>query len=407
MSRRRFSTVPTLINHLLDRFENGGGTTQPNAGIDNDGFATVDQRDFFDEALEELERRGGVDLIRSGQGHERVVTGVRLKDAVPLYTYVARQPAAQQVDDALVELRRSHAGAPAIVQMLDAVAEAWSRGVSFGGITRNDVRTLEHVIGLAQAIYSRSTHVAAAEIDFRTFSRLSVGDSKALERNFRAVASAVSRLFEPEGIMVGLELEEFLGTIGISRLPQPVLLKGPIKLAGEPLPATPFIGIPGECADRVELARRPAYVMTIENYASFVRYVREVASSDDGLVIFAGGFPSRPTLNLIANLARAARAPTFHWGDMDAGGVRIFHHIERRLATVGVTLLPHMMNAELLRRFGSTVPNASRLTGNVTGSALVELAEVVRDTGFVHEQEEFDPRAPWGVPLRSDAPAIG
>ena len=86
--------------------------------------------------------------------------------------------------------------------------------------------------------------------------------------------------------------------------------------------------------------------------------------------------------------------PTFHWGDMDAGGVRIFHHIERQLARVGVELRPHMMGADLLRRVGSPVADASRLTGETSGSALADLAQLIRDTGLVHEQEELGPSSP-------------
>ena len=394
MSRRRFSTALTLINDILDRYEKSGGTTRPIASIDNDGFATVDQRDAFDEALEKLERCGGVELIRSGRGSERVVTGVRLRDASSIYSHVARQPAVQQVDDALGGLREWHVGEPGVARMLDATAAAWSRGVSFGGVAKNDVRTLEQVILLAQAVHARSLDATAAEVDFRTFSRLSVGDSKALERNVRAVASAVPRLFGSEHSSPGLEPEEFLGTVGIRRLPQPVLLGGPLSLAGEPLPRLPFLGIPAESADLIQLASRPEYVVTIENYTSFVRYVREVASADDCLVIFSGGFPSRPTLNVIARLAEAASVPTFHWGDMDAGGVRIFHHIERRLARVGVKLRPHMMDADLLRRIGSPVADASRLTGETSGSALADLGQLIRETGLVHEQEELGPCSP-------------
>lgn len=41
--------------------------------------------------------------------------------------------------------------------------------------------------------------------------------------------------------------------------------------------ADDFVGVPAECVGRVNLDRQPAYVMTTENFSSFVRYVREVA----------------------------------------------------------------------------------------------------------------------------------
>lgn len=224
----------------------------------------------------------------------------------------------------------------------------------------------------------------------------SATDSKALERNVRQVASAIARLFPTDGSHTGSNPDELLAGVGIVRLPQPVLIRGSLALKGQAIPELPFIGFPTECAELVYLRRRPSYVLTIENYASFVRNVREVSRTDEGLVIYSGGFPSRPTLQAIAGLAAQADAPTFHWGDMDAGGVRIFRHIERHLAPLGVSLRPHMMNADLLRRAGTVVADTPDVVVDMTGSTISELARVIRETGLVHEQEEFSPRSPVG-----------
>lgn len=61
------------------------------------------------------------------------------------------------------------------------------------------------MIALAQAVYARSLDKAAEEVDFRTFSRRSVANSKALERNVRPVAAAIARFFGPEHATTGLE----------------------------------------------------------------------------------------------------------------------------------------------------------------------------------------------------------
>lgn len=79
---------------------------------------------------------------------------------------------------------------------------------------------------------------------------------------------------------------------------------------------------------------------------------------------------------------------------MDAGGVRIFRYIEKQLlASAGVRLHPHMMNADLLRRVGSKGQGLVRI-GEMAESSVAELASVIEQTGFVHEQEEFDPQSP-------------
>lgn len=55
-----------------------------------------------------------------------------------------------------------------------------------------------------------------------------------------------------------------------------------------------------------------------------------------------GGRPTRVAASPTrAGCSRVqADAPTFHWGNMDAGGVRIFRHIKRHLALLGVTCAP-------------------------------------------------------------------
>jgi hypothetical protein len=394
MSRRRFSNVSALIADLLDRHERSPDATRLVASINNDGFASVDQRDAFDDELASLEREGGVELVRTGHRSERVVTGARLKDPAVLYRHAERRPSGQLAEDALAELRARDDLPAGAGRLIDAAAAAWSRGVSHLGIAKGDVQALGHVIRLAAAVHARMAEASDGEVDYRTFSRLAVTDSKALERNIRQVTSAILRFFPSDGERTGLNPDELLAGAGIVRLPQPVLIRGSIALKGQAFPDLPFVGVPTECAELINLQAKPTYVLTIENYASFVRHVREVGRTDRGLVIYSGGFPSRPTLKAIARLAAQADAPTFHWGDMDAGGVRIFRHIEQHLAPLGVTLRPHMMDAELLRQAGTVVADTPDVVGDMTESAIAELARTIRETGLVHEQEEFSPQSP-------------
>lgn len=135
-------------------------------------------------------------------------------------------------------------------------------------------------------------------------------------------------------------------------------------------------------------------VLSAVDIASFVRYVREIGQSENGLVIYSGGFPSRPVLETIVRLTGQACAPAYHWGDMDGGGVRIFRYIEQHLASIGVSLQPHMMSTDLLRQVGSKAQRANRIGGDMTERAIAELASLIEQAGLVHEQEEFDPRSP-------------
>lgn len=395
MNRRRFSTISSLIADLLDRHERNPGASGLTASIDNDGFANIDLRDAFDEELAALEREGGIKRIPSGPKSDPVVRSVRLTDAEVLYRRVGRRPAGQQAIEAVSELRGRDGLPDRAVRLIDEVAAAWGRGVSHIGISVRDVRTLGQVIALAMAVHNRLFGVLQGEQDFRTFSRLSVGDSKALERNIRQVSAVISRIFTIEDEQMHLDPEELLASAGIKRMPQPILVHGAVSLEAQPFPAMPYVGIPTDCVGSLHLLAKPDYVLTIENFTSFVRHVREIPRSERALVIYSGGFPSRPTLATIGRLALQARVPTFHWGDMDAGGVRIFRHIERYLEGFGVRLRPHMMDAELLGTVGIALPMHGRSIGDLKGSAVSELASLIAETGLAHEQEEFDPRSPF------------
>src|SRR6185312_636443 len=290
MNRRGFSTIASLIDNLLARHERNPAARNLIAVIDKDGFANIDLWDAFDEELAALERAGGIELIQTGPKTERRVTSARLKDAGALYRKAERRPAGELACKAVSELR-SQPGLPVgAVGLIDDAVAAWTRGVSYIGIRNGDGRTLANVIGLAIAVGGRMSGDPQGEQDFRTFSRLTVGDSKALEKNVRQVAAAMTKIFAGMEEQARLDPEELLASAGIRRLPQPILLHGDVSLDGLPFPAMPYVGIPTDCAGGIGLLAKPDYVLTIESFTSFVRHIREVARSERAVVIYSGGF---------------------------------------------------------------------------------------------------------------------
>lgn len=393
MTRRAFAAADALLRYLLDRHEAGGGESRPVAAIDQHGFGSVAERDAFDAELAGLEDAGAVRLIRKGPKRDKLVTGVRLTDPARVYAHLGRTPSDDQVDALLAGLRARFDFDEAALGLVDDVASAWRRGVGRAGIPRGDAGVLAHVLDLARAIGARLDS-GAGELDYRTFSRAAVGDSKALERNVRQVAWALARLY-PGLAIVGAEADELMAGLGLAKLPQPVLIGGALATPDGLFPPLPFVGIPPEAIPSLTLVRRPSYVLSVENYVSFVRHAREVGALDGGLTIYSGGFPSRPALDAIVGLSAAAQVPVFHWGDMDAGGVRIFQYLEQALAARGLALRPHLMGAELLHRFGrATAEGVPNRLGGFSGSVVDDLATALQETGLTHEQEEFDPIPP-------------
>lgn len=85
---------------------------------------------------------------------------------------------------------------------------------------------------------------------------------------------------------------------------------------------------------QLSLLEAPTAILTIENYASFNRQVREI--EDGSLIVYTGGFPAAGVIELLSNVLATVPAvvPFLHWGDVDAGGVRIFQ-VPRGTCPVG------------------------------------------------------------------------
>jgi hypothetical protein len=393
VSRSGFTSSNALLHNLLDRFEARPAVSRHLAYIDYDGFKNIAEQDRMVRELEVIERGGGIGLRRL-RDRTGTISHVRLAEAEVLYRHLGRQPAAVGVANA-ISLVRSRSGLPPTAAIvLDELASAWARGVSRFNLSAGDAEGLGEAVELALALNRRASDPTSTLIDYRTFSRTSGVRSKALEQRMTAVVTLFDCFF-PDLRQPTLDASEVLATFGVTRMPQPFLLSGPLQLDGVPIPSTGYFGVPPEEGDRVGLAQPVNYMLTIENYASFVRHVREVNIDRAGLIIYTSGFPARPVLRQIVRLAALANAPVFHWGDMDAGGVRIFRHLEDALAPHEIPLAPHLMCSELLANHGMLAEMRRGLQAGVCpDSAIADLWDSIAKTSLAHEQESFSPLSP-------------
>lgn len=393
---KRFTSIPELVDSLLDRLEARPDSARLMTYVGE--FSSVTQQDEFAAELSMLENAGGVAVKRGRIDGVEMIQHVRLGDADVLYRYRQRTPSAVQADAHIRTLRLRPDLAPAVVAVLDDVEAAWSRNVSWSGLLPGHIDELVEALALTEALASdKGEERALSSIDYRTFSRRAVGNSKSLERQARLVVHLLRRLHPELGIDEGLDDADVLACLGVERLPQPLLVGGPISLDGVPAPRMPFLGLPPEQVHRLAVAKID-YILTVENYASFVRHCREVNGQADGLIVYSGGFPARAVLRSIIAVAKSADAPIFHWGDLDPGGLRIFVHLEDALRSVGISLRPHLMDSELLNRLGrmGETSTSTLRHGSAIGSAIGALwDEMAGSTGRrTLEQEELDPARP-------------
>lgn len=393
MSRRAFTDAGLLLNDLLDRLEARPNTKRLLAYVDDAGFESVRHESECIARLDAAERAGAIAISRQRIDGVHRIRHVALTDASALYEHLRRVPSAKQVELALGDLMLD--ASPAMAIVIRDVAESWRRNVSRFGLAPGDAKALSAAIKIAEALRKRASESGLAEVDYRTFSRSTTDDSKALDR-LKGTAIAILRVAYPGTAPSELDDTDALSSLGLVRLPQPFLVSGPIAVSGADVGSLTYLGVPAHEARLLTLLRPVRYVLVVENFTSFVRHVRELNAEKTALVMYGGGFPSRDALKAIVRLCKVANAPTFHWGDLDVGGVMIFRHIETALSAVRVRLQPHLMEPDLLAMGQPNAAGRRLVSGKMAGSAISQLWDALSSDPErrVLEQEAIDPRLP-------------
>jgi hypothetical protein len=167
------------------------------------------------------------------------------------------------------------------------------------------------------------------------------GDSK----RFAALRGAVLRVLrrhDPDAPLYGEDEDALLRAHQLDRAPEYVPLAGDLELAlasGQSVALAPFrpsLALPAPLLRGARVTNLGARALvTVENLTTFSELC--ATRPPDVLAVYTGGFAS-PT---VIGLLRAARAAApglalFHWGDLDAGGLRILAHLRAQLSDVGV-----------------------------------------------------------------------
>jgi len=338
------------------------------------------------------ERFGAVEVQRGRRDRGHLIERVRVRDPELLARHLGRPTAAamaQRARDELLPIATS--GEPWVAGLLDEMAGRWARGDAAYRLTAAQAEATREFFTL---LASMSRHEARG-LDARTFSFRAANDTKAFDRHASRLAAVLGvRIGQP-----GAAADVVWAHIGLERYSHPVHLKGPVFVEGPTGRlvdgnAKPFASVHPDMLPQLSVMKIPAAILTIENYASFNRQVREI---DDGsLVIYTGGFPSAGMIDLLSKVLRAlpVDVPFLHWGDIDAGGLRIFRYLEENLPRGP---RPHLMTRELANSQGQPAdPDASLAAIAKSESAVNELADwLAFGSDARHlEQEALEPRSP-------------
>lgn len=382
MARRRHQDPVALLNALLDRHEGNPEPAREHAELAAESFADSAARERFNAVLADAERQGAIHVRRGRRELRHLIARAVLADPGALYRLLSREPRPAAVDRALAELRRTIGRLPAQAGLGEELARfehAWHAGARHRGIAAAAAGEAADFLIALSAVLSRPPGDLS---DLRTYSSKATGDSKRIERHRRAVIAAAADL----GLVPpDLSVEEAMATLGLEKFDHPVLLGGALTLDGAAFPGRSFLGVLPRDLAVVGVPAAVEAVLTVENYASFNRYVAEVMGRRE-IVVYTGGWPARGVVAALRRLAPHA-ARLLHWGDIDAHGAAIADFLWR---SVDRRLVLHRMSPGLAEALGSAGRPVTFRSADPASPAFA-LFDYLSHGGSTLEQEELDP----------------
>jgi hypothetical protein len=307
------------------------------------------------ERLEGAERIGAVALVRGAGNRRDVIERVRLLDADRLARDLGMTRAGTRTAAAVAAARQAAAGREGLDPAIEDAARKWEKGSDWYRLPAEPelVRTVfAAAAGLLDIAFG--TH-------FRAASAQTSGSSKFLERHGTAVCAILRRAL---ALPDDTRQDEIWETLGLVKFGHPICLRAPVSFADRTGIGVSGRGFPWNAvnpdivASCVSAGGDPEFIMTVENWTSFNGQCREVKR---GAVIYTHGFPSPPIRMLVARMAALwPKAPFFHWGDVDAGGLLIADSIRK---AAGRPIRLHLMTASLAERYGAKRGPLARVAG--------------------------------------------
>lgn len=233
----------------------------------------------------------------------------------------------------------------------------------------------------------------------RTFSVRVFHDSK----RFNALRRAVIRILRAHGSDDAVFGEDddaddaLLRAHGLHRVPEYVALAGSLVLKAHGVTADTSAFAPSVALSAAYLRQASVVectanaVVTVENATSFSELANVLGPAT--LAVFTGGFASPTVIQLLRRI-RALRPDISmcHWGDLDAGGLRILAHLRRSVGEIAPLAMDHSL-FEMYRAFAQPLTTGDRLgLIQLRGSEmLTDLTDVV--DALLHANQKLEQEA--------------
>ena len=357
-----------ILNRLLDKYENSKHLLDPGASLrrvmlrvekkDLPEYIYEDAviRDAYNEAALELEKRHLVQL-EWVKGRPVLSAIVLRLDQIPqcyasaerVHPKVRATQVIQLIDGSLKDV-----AIPWMIAWKADVCKSAAEQMKIPAFCKTDDTLLRDLLRAF-----REYSALPGGITMRAFSSRCFSDTKYFERNVRDLFLRIARQYDVDLAIScdenGLGEKEQLAYLGIYARPELYELAGNCLVRTEQgtvcIGAAPYgLALPSTLIDSITAIDLTAIqcITFIENKTNYDEYV--VSEKQPGeLVIYHGGFLSPQKRKLVALIARAAAkdVKVRFWADIDAGGFRMFHNLQKLIPPV----VPMRMSGELVDRF--------------------------------------------------------
>lgn len=372
-----------IINELLSSYERSTlykGRNERNISIDYK-FSKKNIPEYFDQTstsyedihmlMQKLEEQSLIKIHWKNNKVNHVITKVLLNtdELKRAYDYAGRKQLIT-IENQSIAILKDYAG----LNEITANFCNWAVGrIEEGRSVKKyiDIHDTCDLIDLLKGIAAVSNN--SMDYYIRELSILLYKDSKKLESLTNRI-EAVIREFHPDaGHFTGSY--DILQEYNISRNPTLVMLKGAgsLHLCGSRIELMDFengIGLSGKDLQNIsftdyEMVKR---VITIENLTAFNRF-----NDSSSLIIYLAGFHNTARRELLMKVYRSyANAEFFHWGDIDAGGFRIYLDLCKK---TGIPFKMLWMNSKILYKYKD-------YTKKLTGNDKKELKKLLESNDF-------------------------
>lgn len=188
---------------------------------------------------------------------------------------------------------------------------------------------LELLLSTLQGIQSKGQE----EMLERVFSKRFLGNSKVFEQQVRRRLAGILRVY---GGSEELEEGDLLTEVGLVRASSEIFVYGPLSIRlkdklAEIAPFTYGVGFGTETLEAMEIVEcKCNRVISVENKATFRELVR-AGMPDTTLLLCLGGFCGPVKRRFLKKMHSFLNETVdyYHWGDIDYGGIQIFHHLRQ------------------------------------------------------------------------------